>query len=136
MIKSILLMMMLVLPAQAATVIVQVNKVKSAQGDIRASLCETEVAYKADKCIKEIVLKAQKGTTQLVFENVTPGTYGIQLMHDKNANGDMDFNFLGIPKEGYGFSNNAKPRLSQPSFQRISFAVGDATVTQSIDLIN
>jgi uncharacterized protein (DUF2141 family) len=136
MIKTILLMMAITIPTQAATVIVQVNKVKSAQGDIRASLCETEAAYKADKCIKEIVLKAEKGTTQLVFENVTPGTYGIQLMHDKNANGDMDYNFLGIPKEGYGFSNNAKPRLSQPSFQRISFTVTDATVTQSIDLIH
>jgi uncharacterized protein (DUF2141 family) len=136
MIKSTLLMLALVLPAQGATVTVQVHKVKSAQGDIRASLCENETAYKADTCIKEVVLKAEKGTTQLVFENVTPGTYGIQLMHDKNANGDMDFNFLGMPKEGYGFSNNAKPRLSQPSFKKISFNVTDASVTLSIDLIN
>jgi uncharacterized protein (DUF2141 family) len=136
MIKPTLLILALAIPAQAATIAVKVNKVKSTQGDIRASLCETEAAYKADTCIKEVVLKAQKGTTELMFENVSPGIYGIQLMHDKNSNGDMDFNFLGIPKEGYGFSNNAKPRFSQPSFKRISFTVTDEGVTQSIDLIN
>ncbi len=136
MIKSILFMMMIALPLQAATITVNVNKVKAAQGDIRASLCETEAAYIADKCIKDVVVKAQKGTTQLLFQNITPGIYGIQLFHDKNGNGDMDFNFLGIPKESYGLSNNVKPKFSAPPFKKIAFTVTDGNVLQSIDLIN
>jgi uncharacterized protein (DUF2141 family) len=135
-IKYTLFALLLALPAEAATITVTLNKVKVAKGDIRASLCESEAAYKADTCITDIVVKAQKGTTTLVFENIAPGTYGIQLMHDKNGNGEMDFNFLGIPKEGYGFSNNAKPVFSAPSFKKIAFTVGEADVSQSIDLIN
>jgi uncharacterized protein (DUF2141 family) len=136
MIKSMIFMLLIALPVQAATITVNVNKVKSAQGDIRASLCENEAAYIADKCIKDIVIKAQKGTNQLVFQNIAPGIYGIQLFHDKNGNGDMDFNFLGIPKEGYGLSNNIKPKLSAPPFKKIAFTVTDSNVVQSIDLIN
>jgi uncharacterized protein (DUF2141 family) len=137
MIKSLLLAFCLVmLPAQAATVTVTVHKVKKAEGDIRAALCADEASYKADTCIAEAIVKAKAGSTTLDFKNVAPGTYGIQLMHDKNGNGDMDFNFLGLPKEGYGFSNNAKPRLSQPSFSKIAFIVGQNDVQLSINLIN
>jgi uncharacterized protein (DUF2141 family) len=135
MIKYILFAMMFALPVQAATVTVTVNRVKVAKGDIRASLCENEVAYKADKCTRELIVNALKGSTQLRFENVPAGTYAIQLMHDKNGNGEMDY-FLMIPKEGYGFSNNIKPKLSLPSFAKTSFTVAVEDVTQSIDLIN
>jgi uncharacterized protein (DUF2141 family) len=138
MMKVLMFILFLQMPAfaRAAIVIVYVNKVKLAQGNIRASLCENEAAYKADKCIADSVVKAQKGTTKLIFENVVPGTYGIQLIHDKNSNGEMDFNFLGIPKEGYGFSNNAKPTLSAPSFKKIGFAVDTTDISQSINLIH
>jgi uncharacterized protein (DUF2141 family) len=122
--------------AQAATITVNVGKVKIAKGDIRASLCESEAAYKADKCGADIVVKAIAGTTVVRFENVKSGTYGIQLFHDKNSNGDMDYNFVGYPKEGYGLSNNIKPKLSKPGFKAVSFIVGETDIIQSIELIN
>ncbi len=120
----------------AATVTVNINKVKVAKGDIRASLCDTEATYKGDKCAMESIVKAQSGTTQLRFENVKPGTYAFHLMHDKNSNGEMDFNAFGIPKEGYGFSNNVKPGLSMPAFKKVAFVVAEQDVTQNVDLIN
>jgi uncharacterized protein (DUF2141 family) len=61
-----------------------------------------------------------------------PGTtYAIGFAHDENDNGHVDFGVLGIPTEGYGFSNNARPRLSAPSFRRcqFTFAGGSHTVT-------
>ncbi len=130
------LLLLLAYPAQAASLFITVNKVKKAEGDIRASLCENETAYKADTCKGEAIVKAQKGQTVLHFQNVAPGTYGLQLMHDKNSNGEMDFNFLGIPKEGYGFSNNARPRFSAPPFKKIAFQVRQEDMQLSIDLIN
>jgi uncharacterized protein (DUF2141 family) len=137
MIKPLLVsLLLLALPAHAATVIVSLNKVKKTEGNIMASLCESEAAYKADKCLKDIVVKAQQGVTLLRFENVLPGCYGVQVMHDKNSNGRMDFNFIGYPKESFAFSNNARPRFSQPGFDKIAFPVALIDVHLSIDLIN
>jgi uncharacterized protein (DUF2141 family) len=57
-----------------------------------------------------------------VFQTVRPGaTYAIALSHDENDNGRFDTNFLGMPTEGYGFSNDARPTLSAPSFDRCRF---------------
>ena len=42
------------------------------------------------------------------FNDIPPGTYAIAVFHDENANGKLDKNFLGIPCEGYGASNNVR----------------------------
>jgi uncharacterized protein (DUF2141 family) len=56
------------------------------------------------------------------FENVPTGTYAIALFHDAKLTGKMEKNLVGIPQEGYGFSNDAKPHtLSAPSFQECAF---------------
>ncbi len=52
-----------------------------------------------------------------------PGTYGLALYHDENANGKIDRNGLGIPKEGFGFSNNPRIFLSAPSLGKVRFTV-------------
>jgi len=44
------------------------------------------------------------------------GQYAIKVFHDENANGELDINFLGIPKESYGFSNHARGRFGPPPF--------------------
>ena len=41
--------------------------------------------------------------------------------HDENNNGKFDENMLGMPKEGYCFSNNVKPRFSAPNFNQCAF---------------
>jgi uncharacterized protein (DUF2141 family) len=65
------------------------------------------------------------GQVDVVFEEVPPGTYALAIMHDANSNDKMDTNFIGIPKEGYTFSNNAFGRLGPPSFDDASFKVVD-----------
>ena len=53
--------------------------------------------------------------TILSFE-VPPGVYAVAVYHDANSNGKLDANFLGIPKEGYGVSNDVRPRFRPPRF--------------------
>jgi uncharacterized protein (DUF2141 family) len=53
-----------------------------------------------------------------------PGTYAIALLHDEDADGDMDTDFFGFPQEGYGFSSGARPGLGAPSFEDASFEHG------------
>ena len=58
---------------------------------------------------------------EVKFENVPFGTYAIAGLHDENRSGDMDFSWMGMPKEGYCFSNDAKPFLSAPTFSEAKF---------------
>ncbi len=62
------------------------------------------------------------GGARCVFRDVPPGTYAIAAIHDEDRNGDLDRNWLGIPTEGYGFSENASASLGAPSFRVASFA--------------
>ena len=55
------------------------------------------------------------------FAGVPAGTYAVSVLDDTNSNGKMDFNFIGLPTKGYGFSNDAKATLSPPSFSAASF---------------
>jgi uncharacterized protein (DUF2141 family) len=51
------------------------------------------------------------------FKGVPAGAYAVTVLHDENLNGKMDFNMLGIPTKGYGFSNDAKATVKPPSFE-------------------
>ena len=65
--------------------------------------------------------------------NLPEGIYAIALFVDANKNLKIDKNFLGIPKEQFGFSNNAMGKLSAPSFEQAKFKVEGNTL-QNIKL--
>ena len=61
-------------------------------------------------------------STTVVFEcDLPPGRYGASVLHDQNSNGKMDTNALGVPKEGYGETNNPKPKLRAATFKESQF---------------
>ncbi|MFX6023619.1 DUF2141 domain-containing protein, partial [Acinetobacter baumannii] len=76
-------------------------------------------------------LAAHRGTIKAVFPNLKPGRYAIVTTHDENGNGRMDF-ILGLPAEGYAFSNDIRPFLSAPGFERAAFAVGQRDLAIAI----
>jgi uncharacterized protein (DUF2141 family) len=51
------------------------------------------------------------------FAELAEGKYAVAVFHDENKNGILDKNYLGIPTEAYGFSNNARRTFSAPSFE-------------------
>jgi uncharacterized protein (DUF2141 family) len=57
------------------------------------------------------------------FSVSAPGTYAIAVYHDENNDHDFNRNFLGIPTEGYGFSNDAPTLAGLPSFDSVRFTV-------------
>jgi uncharacterized protein (DUF2141 family) len=79
---------------------------------------------------------ASPGTSGICqFNDIPPGVYAVAVFHDENANGKLDKNFLGIPREGYGASNNVRPKMSAPAFKDAAFTVkAGATTTLSIDM--
>lgn len=75
------------------------------------------------------------GKLEYVIPDINPGEYAITLLDDKNKNYDMDTNFLGLPKEGFGFSNNVKPSLAgAPPFEACSFEFEDSLVNIKIQM--
>mgnify|MGYP001160602090 CR=1 FL=1 len=78
------------------------------------------------------LIKDSKALT--VFKGISSGEYAISVVHDENDNGKLDTNFLGIPKEGIGTSNNAKGTLGPPSYEDSRFAIGNKTNSISITI--
>ncbi len=67
------------------------------------------------------------------FENISNGTYAISVIHDENENKELDKNFFGVPKEGYGFSNNIRPTFRGANFQESKFKLNsDKTIVINI----
>ena len=60
-------------------------------------------------------------SARISFDSISPGKYAIQFFHDENENQKMDFNLIGIPKEKFGSSNNVKPVLGPPKFEKMLF---------------
>jgi len=75
-----------------------------------------------EKVYKNIVLDVNNSIMKHTVQ-LPKGEYAVVLYHDENSNGVCDKNFLGIPKEDYGFSNNVRPVLSAPSFNSAVVAV-------------
>jgi uncharacterized protein (DUF2141 family) len=63
------------------------------------------------------------GSTLKVSFTLTPGTYGLSIVDDENADSKMNYNWLGLPKEGFGFSNLYHTGWSKPKFNDFSFYI-------------
>jgi len=79
-------------------------------------------------------IKVRDKQARCDFEDIPPGTYALAIVHDENMNGKLDTNLLGIPKEGYGFSNDAKALLGAPSFSAASFPYDGQNLELTISL--
>ncbi len=69
------------------------------------------------------------------FDNIPPGNYAIVALHDENRNMKLDRNFVGWPKEGFGFANNPHIGLSAPSFHQALFSVQCPVTDTTIHMV-
>jgi len=81
-----------------------------------------------------MVIKIRDAEARCDFLDIKPGTYALAVTHDENMNGKIDTNWLGVPKEGYGFSNDAKAMLGPPSFSAASFHYDGQDIEMTISL--
>jgi uncharacterized protein (DUF2141 family) len=98
-----------------------VTGLRSTAGMVRCALFDNAREFPRGREIADAVVPIAAGQAVCLFRGVRPGQYAIAFMHDENGNGRMDFNLLGIPTEGYGFSNNARAVLGPPGFAEASF---------------
>ena len=74
---------------------------------------------KAGKTTKS---KIENGQAVCMFADVVPGDYAVSVFHDENSNGKLDRNFMGMPKEGVGASNDAAGHFGPPKFEDARFS--------------
>jgi uncharacterized protein (DUF2141 family) len=110
----------------AAELAVTVQGVRSDKGNIMAQLLKADAAQGKAVQAAGTMQQAKAGTLELLFSNLAPGDYAVMLFHDENGNTKMDSNIVGIPTEGYGFSNNAKGSFGPPKFSAMKVTVGTA----------
>jgi uncharacterized protein (DUF2141 family) len=84
-----------------------------------------EKKFTREDCPWSAEAPAVAGTTIVVVKGVPPGRYAAQAYYDKNGNGKADRNFIGMPTELVGFSNDVRVRLSRPKFAAAAFEHGE-----------
>lgn len=108
---------------------VAVSGLRSEKGMVRACMTTQKKAFpqcEKDPAAYTASIAASEVAKGLHFAGVRPGTYAIALLHDENANGKADFALGMMPKEGFGFSRDARIRMGPPRFTDAAIEVGSA----------
>ena len=80
-----------------------------------------------EKPVGAAIVSAKTTNPICIFRGIPEGTYGLSAFHDKNNNGKLDTNFVGMPIEDYCASNNARGFMGPPSFDDAKFAYRGGT---------
>jgi uncharacterized protein (DUF2141 family) len=111
-------------PDNKATLEIRFTGIRSPKGQIAIGINTSSDGWprnpQMDANWKKVNMEDGVFTAKL--DNLVQGTYAISVLDDENSNLEMDM-FLGIPKEGWGFSNNPPFKLSAPKFDECSFSI-------------
>ena len=116
---------------------VKILNIKNSTGTVACALFESPDGFPHEflhAATNVMVIKVRKAQARCDFKDIPPGTYAMAVIHDENMNGKLDTNWLGIPKEGYGFSNDVKPLLGAPPFSAASFPYDGKTLDLTISM--
>ena len=111
-----------------------ITGIKNNTGFIQVAVYKSDTDFDMDKFSYIIAVPASL-EVQVSIPNLEAGKYAIAVFHDENKNKKLDKNFVGIPKEGYGFSNNAVGKLGPPKFSETSFSLESQLKKMSIRMI-
>lgn len=121
--------------AAGGDIAVTVSTLRNLRGHVICALFDSAEAF--DKRLPAMKVSVDPATpsASCVFHGVKPGTYAVTVVHDENDDGKLDTNFFGMPKEGYGVSNNHTYAMHGPVFSESRFAFpGSGNLDLAIDL--
>lgn len=108
--------------AHAADLVIHVDGLPAAEGRVMCGLFLTEAGFPDDDRRARTEQRAADPTgTTCQFSDVPAGRVAVAVSHDRNGNGRLDKNFLGIPREPWGVSNGVRPSLRPPRFAEAAF---------------
>jgi uncharacterized protein (DUF2141 family) len=114
----------------SATITVRIEALRNDQGTVYVSLYDNQKAFADNKAaVQSGQARPKQRMAVVVLENVVPGRYALSFIHDENDNKKLDTNFIGIPKEGFGYSKDAMGRFGPPKFDDAAMVVPAGPVT-------
>jgi uncharacterized protein (DUF2141 family) len=116
---------------------VKILNIRNSTGTVDCALFDSPQGFPIEALLSArqvMVMKVRNKEARCDFEDIPPGTYALAVFHDENMNGKLDTNWLGIPKEGYAFSNDVKALLAAPSFSAASFRYDEGIIDFTISL--
>jgi len=116
--------------------VVNVSGMKNANGKVNFALYNTESSFnQPNQAFKELFLNAVANNISFSIDSLPAGEYSFGVFHDENNNSEIDQNWLGIPTEGFAFSNDAMGSFGPPSYSQVKFTIPEKTVvTQTVSL--
>jgi uncharacterized protein (DUF2141 family) len=114
------------LQSQGTSLSITITHIETEKGVVRVALYDHPDQFPYDPARNFVLPKnnMKNGMLNLVIPDLREGVYAISLLDDVNGNDEMDYNILHIPKEGYGFSNDVRPGLKPPPYEKCTFTVG------------
>jgi uncharacterized protein (DUF2141 family) len=116
-------------PAQTSantTLTIRVIGARNDKGKIRVALFRSAEGFPGDASkafrLENAPIDPHTLSSQIVLTGIPSGQYAVSLFHDENMNEKLDKNFMGIPKEGYGASNNPGRKMRAPTFEEARFS--------------
>jgi uncharacterized protein (DUF2141 family) len=101
-----------------------ISGLKNNNGDVRLALLNSQEAYQGKKpAIAGLVSGIENKIATFKIEKLVYGEYAIKVFHDEDQDGELGKNFLGMPTESYGFSNNARGSFGPPDYDEAKFVI-------------
>lgn len=116
---------------KSAPLVLKIEGIKVPSGYVRLAVYGSAQGWpdKPDLAVRKLeVAVKQKGTLIIPLGKLPAGKYAISAYHDANSNNKLDVNWIGIPNEPYGMSNNARGTMGPPKFSEAQFALQDSLV--------
>ncbi len=106
--------------AKTVNLTVNFKGLRSPKGKVLVRLYASKKGFpeKMEEAVVRLALEIKDGVPlQAKFPGLSPGSYAVSAVHDENDNGEMDTNWIGIPREGLAVSRDAKGSFGPPSFE-------------------
>jgi uncharacterized protein (DUF2141 family) len=109
----------------AASLDLDVTGLAPLSGQLMVAVYTSEADWNQNNAFRAARVDVDSGTLMLAFEGLAPGSYGIKMFHDVDADGVMGTNLMGIPTEPFAFSNNARGSFGPATWSDANFAIAE-----------
>jgi len=120
----------------AQIVEINITEIRSNQGQILIGVFDNNQNFQNEKTVFSYRFNKQnmRNGRMVVQIELPNGNWGISVLDDENSNNKMDYSFIRIPEEGFGFSNYVHTTLSRPHFNDFKFKVNNTNVKIDISI--